>query len=308
MAGVADAWRGAPRAGPRRRRTPPGPGRVRGGARGALRAGARPAADAAGTDGPGPTRCPGCRSRSGPRARRTRGTRARRRPSRRHALWALAERRAAARRATDREVTARWHAIYRRNRGVIGPDPDLILPGQVLRLTQEQRMSPPSDRHSDPRPGRLRPGHARARPEPAARAAGAARPRPSAAPSADVVADRPEPARPARAVGAPLRPGDRRDRRRRPARQPAAAVDVRPGLRRPAPPGARWWPAPAATSPASAGSSRSARTSRACTPASSARRSPRPAPGCATAPGRGPWRCGSRSAADRWLCTAMEFA
>ena len=27
-----------------------------------------------------------------------------------------------------------WHLIYRRNRGVIGADPDLIRPGQLLRL------------------------------------------------------------------------------------------------------------------------------------------------------------------------------
>jgi nucleoid-associated protein YgaU len=32
------------------------------------------------------------------------------------------------------EVTSRWHAIYRLNRGVIGADPDLIRPGQVLLL------------------------------------------------------------------------------------------------------------------------------------------------------------------------------
>ena len=31
-------------------------------------------------------------------------------------------------------VTARWHAIYAANRSVIGPDPDLIVPGQRLRL------------------------------------------------------------------------------------------------------------------------------------------------------------------------------
>lgn len=36
--------------------------------------------------------------------------------------------------ATDREITERWHVVYHRNRAVIGPDPDLISPGQVLRL------------------------------------------------------------------------------------------------------------------------------------------------------------------------------
>jgi nucleoid-associated protein YgaU len=52
-------------------------------------------------------------------------------------LWALAEHELP-RRATDLQVAAGWHAIYRRNRGVIGPDPDLILPGQVLTLTREK--------------------------------------------------------------------------------------------------------------------------------------------------------------------------
>ena len=36
-------------------------------------------------------------------------------------------------------MTARWQAVYRRNRLVIGPDPDLILPGQVLQLTKEKK-------------------------------------------------------------------------------------------------------------------------------------------------------------------------
>jgi len=36
--------------------------------------------------------------------------------------------------ASPARITARWHAIYRLNRGVIGADPDLIHPGQVLVL------------------------------------------------------------------------------------------------------------------------------------------------------------------------------
>jgi len=52
-------------------------------------------------------------------------------------LWALAEQHLPDR-ATDRQVSALWHAVYRRNRGVIGPDPDLILPGQVLKLAKEK--------------------------------------------------------------------------------------------------------------------------------------------------------------------------
>ena len=53
-------------------------------------------------------------------------------------LWAIAERDL----PTDAgvgEISERWHAVYRRNRGVVGPDPDLILPGQVLKLTKERR-------------------------------------------------------------------------------------------------------------------------------------------------------------------------
>jgi nucleoid-associated protein YgaU len=40
--------------------------------------------------------------------------------------------------ASDRQVGRRWHAIYHRNRGVIGPDPGLIRPGQVLEIPKEQ--------------------------------------------------------------------------------------------------------------------------------------------------------------------------
>lgn len=36
--------------------------------------------------------------------------------------------------ATDPEINARWHAIYAANRRAIGPDPDLLHPGQQLRL------------------------------------------------------------------------------------------------------------------------------------------------------------------------------
>jgi nucleoid-associated protein YgaU len=41
--------------------------------------------------------------------------------------------------ATDRAVTARWHAVYAANRIRIGPDPDLIEPGQRLRLPRKDR-------------------------------------------------------------------------------------------------------------------------------------------------------------------------
>ena len=39
--------------------------------------------------------------------------------------------------ASAADITAEWHRWYDANRDVIGDDPDLILPGQVLR--------PPSD-------------------------------------------------------------------------------------------------------------------------------------------------------------------
>jgi hypothetical protein len=48
-------------------------------------------------------------------------------------LWALAERSLPAAAGTG-AVTARWHRIYALNRYQIGPDPDLIQPGQRLRL------------------------------------------------------------------------------------------------------------------------------------------------------------------------------
>ena len=53
-------------------------------------------------------------------------------------LWALAERDLPAS-VSDRQVSERWEAIYHRNRGVIGPDPDLIHPGQILRISKEQK-------------------------------------------------------------------------------------------------------------------------------------------------------------------------
>jgi hypothetical protein len=48
-------------------------------------------------------------------------------------LWALAER-SLPPGAGDRAVTAGWQRIYDLNRARIGPDPDLIHPGQRLRL------------------------------------------------------------------------------------------------------------------------------------------------------------------------------
>ena len=48
-------------------------------------------------------------------------------------LWSLAAADVPAG-ASARRVTARWHAIHRLNAAVIGPDPDLIHPGQRLDL------------------------------------------------------------------------------------------------------------------------------------------------------------------------------
>ena len=53
-------------------------------------------------------------------------------------LWAIAARDLGPR-ATDPEIARRWHQVYRANRPSIGPDPDLLHPGQVLRLTKEHR-------------------------------------------------------------------------------------------------------------------------------------------------------------------------
>jgi nucleoid-associated protein YgaU len=46
-------------------------------------------------------------------------------------LWSIARRHLGAG-ATDTEVAAAWPHWYAANRDVIGPDPDLLLPGQVL--------------------------------------------------------------------------------------------------------------------------------------------------------------------------------
>lgn len=48
-------------------------------------------------------------------------------------LWAIAERDLPAG-ATDHDVARRWRAIYAANRRSVGPDPDVIRPGQHLHL------------------------------------------------------------------------------------------------------------------------------------------------------------------------------
>ena len=130
LAGVADAWRG----------TVPGPGVVRRlvlVACGAALAGTLAAPAHASDDGPRPELLAGL-----PLPERAEGPA---HPSRVHVvvrtgdtLWALAAHDLGPR-AADRQITDRWHRIYATNRAVIGPDPDLILPGQVLTLTKESR-------------------------------------------------------------------------------------------------------------------------------------------------------------------------
>jgi hypothetical protein len=48
-------------------------------------------------------------------------------------LWSVAEQTLPAG-APAGDVTARWHRIYALNRGLVGPDPDHVQPGQRLRL------------------------------------------------------------------------------------------------------------------------------------------------------------------------------
>lgn len=61
-------------------------------------------------------------------------------------LWSIA--RAHPEAATS--IDGRWRAIWRANRDVVGDDPDLIIPGQVLRLPSHQPTHQPSqDPYSD---------------------------------------------------------------------------------------------------------------------------------------------------------------
>ncbi len=134
MAGVADAWRGTPRHVHR------GVRRLVLAACGVALASTVAAPAQAGTDGARPDH-PNDPLSGLPLPQRAEGPAHSRdqvvvvRPG--DTLWALAEHDLPPS-ATDRQVSARWHAVYSRNRGVIGADPDLIQPGQVLKLTKEQ--------------------------------------------------------------------------------------------------------------------------------------------------------------------------
>lgn len=137
MAGVADAWTGAPARGGSVRRlalaacgaalvvTVAGP---------ACSAGAAdPVAPAADTGGPEALAgLPLPERAEGPARRRAAHVVVRAGDS----LWSIAARDLGGH-ARDRAVTARWHRVYATNRAVIGPDPDLIRPGQVLEIRKD---------------------------------------------------------------------------------------------------------------------------------------------------------------------------
>ena len=55
-------------------------------------------------------------------------------------LWLIAARRLGPG-ASDAQLAAYWPRIYRRNRAVIGDDPDRIYPGQSLRLPATAKES-----------------------------------------------------------------------------------------------------------------------------------------------------------------------
>jgi nucleoid-associated protein YgaU len=54
-------------------------------------------------------------------------------------LWTIAEERLGLR-ATVVDIADYWHRIYDHNLAVIGPDPDVILPGQLLELPPTRRI------------------------------------------------------------------------------------------------------------------------------------------------------------------------
>ena len=56
-------------------------------------------------------------------------------------LWSIAR----AHPAPDTDVETRWRAIWRHNRDVVGDDPDLIHPGQALRLPDTDPSTEPNN-------------------------------------------------------------------------------------------------------------------------------------------------------------------
>ncbi len=57
-------------------------------------------------------------------------------------LWSIAARRLGPG-ASDAEIDAAWRALYARNATAVGPDPDLILPGQRLAPPEAPRTTTP---------------------------------------------------------------------------------------------------------------------------------------------------------------------
>jgi nucleoid-associated protein YgaU len=130
MAGVVDAWRGAPAVASRGLR------RLALAACGMALAGSLSAPAYAGPEPHNPAQLSGLPlpdRAEGPAGPGTHTVVVRTGDS----LWVIAERDLGPR-ATDQRISDRWRAIYRHNRGVIGPDPDLIRPGQSFEITQEQ--------------------------------------------------------------------------------------------------------------------------------------------------------------------------
>ena len=140
--------------------------------------------------------------------------------------------------ATDQDGgRARRTAPTARNRAVIGPDPDLIRPGQRLAAPPARhRPSPTTTPTGDPMTAS---SPAPPSPVPMASVQGTlaldygSDVRATPLPDLRLVPGRP---RRARGLRAPVRQRRRRGDRRRPRSEPAAALDHRAGLRRPAAP------------------------------------------------------------------------
>ena len=191
-------------------------------------------------------------------------------------LWALAER-TSQRGPRYAAVTARWHRIYHLQPGRDRPDPDLIQPGQRLRLPRPLTEEPPCHRSTrrSSRSGRRSRSPASRAPSPSTcspRHDPPPLPRPPGRPRrADVIPidQRRRAARSSSGRAATPRPPSRSSAAT--ARSPSCCAG-RPATSTPTCSAGRCWsPAPAGTAPGRAGSSRCARRSSACTPASSSR-------------------------------------